>query len=463
MKGRGHSPVRHRRAAARGASRGRGRDCAAWSSPGASSSGRRWKPSSASSPSTSGCSTWSASRTAPTRSRSRSAAWASGPATTWSCLRSPSTRAPRRFPTPARGPCSATSIRRRSASPPRRWSAALTPHTRAVIAVDLFGRMAPVDALRERLAGARDRGARGRGTGRGRAPAREARGIARRTSRTFSFFPSKNLFCFGDGGAIVTDDPAVAERARLLRFHGSRDKSSFEAVGWNSRLDAIQAAVLRTVLTRLDGWNERRRELAAAYADAGPRRTSWRCPRPADGEEPVHHLFVTARGASPTQLARAARRRRHRSRAPITGCRSTASPRWQPGPPASDLPGTEQAARHEPRPADGPDARSGDGHGGRGRPGGSPPLAQTALQTGRSCGLGSAHGTPLSARKLRQMRKAVNDPVYRHRLFQLLVDAGLVALAYWLAYALRFDHGIPRALQRPAVEDDRVRRRSARC
>src|SRR6185503_8834738 len=76
---------------------------------------------------------------------------------------------------------------------------------------------------------------------------------------TFSFFPSKNLFCMGDGGAIVTDDAATAERARLLRFHGSRDKSSFEAVGWNSRLDAIQAAVLRTVLTRLDHWNARRR------------------------------------------------------------------------------------------------------------------------------------------------------------------------------------------------------------
>ncbi len=145
---------------------------------------------------------------------------------------------------------------------------ALTPATRAVIAVDLFGRMAPVDRLRERLAGrgiaivedaAQAAGARLRGQ----------RAGSLGDAGTFSFFPSKNLFCLGDGGAIATNDPAVAEQARILRFHGSRDKSTFEAVGWNSRLDALQAAALRVTLAHLDGWNERRRALAAAYAESG--------------------------------------------------------------------------------------------------------------------------------------------------------------------------------------------------
>ena len=70
---------------------------------------------------------------------------------------------------------------------------------------------------------------------------------------TFSFYPSKNLGAFGDGGAITTDDDQVAELARALRFHGSRDKQTFEYVGYNSRLDELQAAVLRVLLPELDG------------------------------------------------------------------------------------------------------------------------------------------------------------------------------------------------------------------
>jgi dTDP-4-amino-4,6-dideoxygalactose transaminase len=200
--------------------------------------------------------------------------------------------------------------------------------------------MAPVDILRERLAG------RGIAVVEDAAQAVGARLRGRRSGSlgdvgTFSFFPSKNLFCFGDGGAIVTDDPAIADRARLLRFHGSRDKSSYELIGWNSRLDAIQAAVLRVTLTRLDGSNELRRELAAAYAEAGLGDVV-ALPEPGEGEDPVHHMFVT-RADDPdglvARLADAGIASRSNYRVPIH--RQPPMAAWAP---ASELPGTLQAA-----------------------------------------------------------------------------------------------------------------------
>ena len=76
-------------------------------------------------------------------------------------------------------------------------------------------------------------------------PASDGRPGALGSAATFSFFPSKNLGCFGDGGMITTSDEQIAERARTLRFHGSRDKVTYEQVGYNSRLDELQAAILR--------------------------------------------------------------------------------------------------------------------------------------------------------------------------------------------------------------------------
>ena len=90
---------------------------------------------------------------------------------------------------------------------------------------------------------------------------------------TFSFFPSKNLFCLGDGGAIATDDDGVAARARLLRVHGSRDKRTFAEVGYNSRLDALQAAVLRRCCRVSTSWNAARRAIAERLRAGGPRPT----------------------------------------------------------------------------------------------------------------------------------------------------------------------------------------------
>ncbi len=89
---------------------------------------------------------------------------------------------------------------------------------------------------------------------------------------TFSFYPSKNLGCLGDGGAIATDRDDVAELARALRFHGSRDKREFEYVGFNSRLDEVQATILRALLPHLDAWSAARRAVGEAYARQRPGR-----------------------------------------------------------------------------------------------------------------------------------------------------------------------------------------------
>ena len=164
--------------------------------------------------------------------------------------------------------------------------AALTSRTTAVVPVHLFGNVAPMDDLERfevplvedaaQAAGATYRGRRAGGLG---------------TAATFSFFPSKNLPCLGDGGAIVTDDDDVAALARRLRFHGSEDKRTFTEVGYNSRLDELQAAVLSVLLPELDGWNERRRAAAAAYERLGLGDHA-ELPAPVDGAEHVYHLNV---------------------------------------------------------------------------------------------------------------------------------------------------------------------------
>src|SRR3954468_11363317 len=142
--------------------------------------------------------------------------------------------------------------------------AALTPRTKAVIAVHLFGNAAPVAEIAALGVPVLEDAAQAAGT-----TTAAGRPGALGTVATFSFYPSKSLGAFGDAGAIVTGDPAIAERARVLRFHGSRDKVTYDEVGYNSRLDELQAALLRVQLPHLDLWADGRRAAAAAYADAG--------------------------------------------------------------------------------------------------------------------------------------------------------------------------------------------------
>src|SRR3954447_11990178 len=163
--------------------------------------------------------------------------------------------------------------------------AAITPGTRAIVAVDLFGYLPPLGELDDLGIPVLEDAAQAHG----------ARRAGRRAGTlgalgTFSFFPSKNLGCLGDGGALVTDSDDVAELARRLRFHGSRDKSTFTEVGYYSRLDALQAAVLRSLLPELDGWNDARRAAAHAYGEKGLGETV-ALPH-FEGGEHVFHLYV---------------------------------------------------------------------------------------------------------------------------------------------------------------------------
>jgi dTDP-3-amino-3,4,6-trideoxy-alpha-D-glucose transaminase len=159
-------------------------------------------------------------------------------------------------------------------------AARVTGRTRAILAVHLFGRPAPIAELAQLGVPVIEDAAQAFGSpeiGRG--------GIA----STFSFYPTKNLFALGDGGLVSTDDAELAEKVRMLRFHGSRDKVDFQLLGYNSRLDELQAAVLRIFLAELDGWIAQRREAAARYAELG---LGAACELPEDEPGHAYHLFV---------------------------------------------------------------------------------------------------------------------------------------------------------------------------
>lgn len=177
---------------------------------------------------------------------------------------------------------------------PAALAAAVTPRTVAVIPVHLYGQPADMDAInrvaaRHGLAVVEDA-----------SQAHGARYKDRRvgtlsTAAAFSLNPVKNLGAWGNAGAVVTDDPGLDEKIRLLRNYGYRVKYQHETMGTNSRLDEIQAAVLRVKLRRLDEWNTRRRAFAARYlgslaqAAAG---TGLVLPHVPEWAEPVWHQFV---------------------------------------------------------------------------------------------------------------------------------------------------------------------------
>jgi dTDP-3-amino-3,4,6-trideoxy-alpha-D-glucose transaminase len=216
-------------------------------------------------------------------------------------------------------------------------SAALTPQAKAVIAVHLFGNLAPAAEIEQLGVPVLEDAAQAAG-----ALCTAGRPGALGTAATFSFYPSKNLACFGDGGAIVTNDGAIAERAKILRFHGSRDKRDYEAIGYNSRLDELQAAILRVALPHLDDWAKGRRQAERHYLDAGIAGIA-RPPVTAPGVRPAWHIYAIS-DPQPDRLQRALQQAqigcRPYYRTPVH--RQAPMRPWAAG---VQLPGTEQAAR----------------------------------------------------------------------------------------------------------------------
>jgi dTDP-3-amino-3,4,6-trideoxy-alpha-D-glucose transaminase len=181
---------------------------------------------------------------------------------------------------------------------PETVKAALTPRTKAVIAVHLFGNVAPIAEIEALGVPVLEDAAQALGS---RSTA--GRPGALGTIATFSFYPSKNLGAFGDGGAVTTSDAELAERVRSLRFHGSRDKQTFDDVGYNSRLDALQAAILRVQLPHLERWADGRRAAAVHYEKAGLGEFVT-LPEATAGTEPAWHLYVV-RTPDPVSLTAA--------------------------------------------------------------------------------------------------------------------------------------------------------------
>jgi len=171
----------------------------------------------------------------------------------------------------------------------RQVEANITSRTRAIIAVHLYGHpveMNPLLSLAEKknLLVIED--------------ACQAHGALIHGKRTgsmgragcFSFYPAKNLGAFGDGGLVTTDDPELAEHIRRLQNHGRISKYKHSEVGFNSRMDTLQAAILKAKLPHLDNWNACRRELAAQYRRKLAPLQLW-MPKIVGGTAPVHHLF----------------------------------------------------------------------------------------------------------------------------------------------------------------------------
>lgn len=156
----------------------------------------------------------------------------------------------------------------------------VTGRTRALMPVHLCGRPAPLAELADLGLPIVEDAAQAFG----------ANGVATvGVASTFSFYPSKNLFALGDGGLVAVTDEDVGERVRMLRFHGSRDKIDFHVVGYNSRLDELQAAALRVFLPHVDRWNAARRDAAARYEALG---LGEMCQLPVDEPGHVYYQYI---------------------------------------------------------------------------------------------------------------------------------------------------------------------------
>ena len=168
---------------------------------------------------------------------------------------------------------------------------AITPNTKAIIAVHLYGQPVDMDAINEIAA------RHGLKVIEDAAQAHGARYKKRRVgglgdAAGFSFYPGKNLGAYGDAGAVVTNNDELARKLRVLRNYGSQIKYYNNVKGFNSRLDELQAAVLRVKLRRLDEWNVRRQKIAKYYGQALDGSLGLMLPTVPEWAEPVWHLFV---------------------------------------------------------------------------------------------------------------------------------------------------------------------------
>jgi dTDP-4-amino-4,6-dideoxygalactose transaminase len=164
------------------------------------------------------------------------------------------------------------------------------PATKAILPVHIFGHPADMGAI---TAIAREHGLLVVEDAAQAFGARAAEGEIATfgDAATFSFFPTKNFPAMGDGGMVVCRDEELAERVRRLRFHGSKDKVVFDEVGYNSRLDDMQAAIIRVFYPHLDSWNARRAQAAAWYAEEGLGEVMT-LPAVAPGAQHIYHLFM---------------------------------------------------------------------------------------------------------------------------------------------------------------------------
>lgn len=174
---------------------------------------------------------------------------------------------------------------------PFRIESAITEHTKAILPVHLYGQPADMDRINEIALqyglkvfedAAQAHGAKYKG--------RPTGGLG--NAAGFSFYPGKNLGAFGDGGAVTTNDADLAKKIRLLGNYGSHIKYRHEVKGFNSRLDEVQAALLRVKLSKLNEWNERRKYIADIYFEKLESNSDIKLPFCLEGVDPVWHLFV---------------------------------------------------------------------------------------------------------------------------------------------------------------------------
>ena len=215
--------------------------------------------------------------------------------------------------------------------------AVMTPRTKAVIAVHLFGNVAPVKEIEALGVPVVEDSAQSAGT-----LGPDGRPGALYTIATFSFFPSKNLGGIGDGGAVVTSSKELDDQVRMFRFHGSHDRVTYDEVGYNSRLDELQAAVLRVQLPHLDGWADTRRAAGKAYLDAGLGDLV-DLPQATPGADPAWHIYVIASDRA-DEIEAALKAAGHGTK-PYYRVPNPLQPALKHLGPHADLPGTDEAAR----------------------------------------------------------------------------------------------------------------------